>query len=135
VRQLRYMPRKRIDNRPVRRRRSVRSARRLTLAFILGFAVVLGMIFSGWVRWKQREIVVHINQLQSQKKVLLERRKQLNMELARLRAPARISRMAEDELGMVRSRAERITFVRDSTSADSEGSAAHEVDAGGEGSR
>ena len=102
MRELKYMPRRQIDNRPVRRRRSVRSIRRLTFVFLLGFAVVLGMLFSGWVRWKQREIVVRSNQLQERREEVLERRKDLMMERARLSAPSRISRIATEELGMVR---------------------------------
>lgn len=113
MRQLKYMPRKSIDNRPVRRKRSVRSARRLTFVFILGCAVVLGMIFSGWVRWKQREILVLTNQLQAHREEVLEKRKQLMLELSQQKAPSRISRLAVEELGMIRLENNRTIHVRD----------------------
>jgi len=113
LRELKYMPRKLIDNRPVRRKRSVRSVRRLTFVFILGCAVVLGMIFSGWVRWKQREIMVLTNQLQAYKEDILEQRKHLMLEVSRLKAPSRISRLAVDELGMIRLEQSRMIHVRD----------------------
>jgi cell division protein FtsL len=117
LRELKYMPRKQIDNRPVRRKRSVRSARWLTLVFLLGCAIVLGMIFSGWVRWKQREIVVLTNQLQERRGELLERRKQLLLELSRLKSLARISELAEG-LGMVQPEGGSVIMVEEGGSKD-----------------
>lgn len=113
MRGIKYMPRKRIDNRMVSRGRSVHSLRRFTIVFLLGCALVLGMIFSGWGRWKQREIVYRFNRLQSRVEVLLETRKRLIMELSRLKAPERISSIAKEELGMVEPALERIHPVRE----------------------
>jgi len=135
VRGLKYMPRKRIDNRAVQRRRSAASLRRFTVVFLLGCLLVLGMIFSGWVKWKQREIVYHTFQLQDRKDDLLERRKRLLMELSHLRAPERAARIAREELGMEQPDRTRIVLVSDPAQAPTEPEGAAGVGAPEEGGR
>jgi cell division protein FtsL len=124
--ELKYMPRKQIDNRPVRRKRSVRSARRLTLVFLLGCAIVLGMILSGWVRWKQMEIVVLTNQLQEHRGEVLEQRKQLLLEVSRLKSPERISKLAEG-MGMIQPEGGSVIVVKGLESAGSQSPDAEEA--------
>ena len=120
---LKYVPRKRIDNRDVQRHRSSHAVRRFTVVFLLGCFLVMGMIFSGWVRWKQREIVYRTNQLNSSRQDLEERRKQLLMELSRLRSPERIAGKAREDLGMELSDQDDIVLVEEApeTSADAGG--------------
>jgi cell division protein FtsL len=97
---IKYMPRKVIDNRGVRRGRSRTSLQRFTVIFLLGLALVIGMTFNGWVRWKQTEIVFRINQVKSEQATLHEERKLLLMRLSRLLAPERVARIARETLGM-----------------------------------
>ena len=112
---LKYVPRKRIDNRMLQRSRSPRAAKRFTLVFLLGCLLVLGMIFNGWVRWKQREIVYRANQLKTERQDLEEKRKKLAAELARLRSPDRTMRLAREELGMEIPDPDRIVLVETDT--------------------
>lgn len=95
-----YVETKRIDNRRLQRERSRRTLRRLTAAFFLGCVLVGGMIFSGWVRWRQRETVFHINVLLEEQERLLEEQKRLRMSISQLSAPERIARIAKEKLGM-----------------------------------
>jgi cell division protein FtsL len=97
---MKYVPRKRIDNRQVRRELSAESRRRFAVVFLLGLSLVMGMIFSGWVRWKQTEIVYRINRATDQRRDLVEEQKKLLMELHILEAPERAARIAREELGM-----------------------------------
>ena len=105
------MPKKHIDNRRVKRTRSKDSGKRFTFAFLLGFSLVLGMIFSGWVRWKQTEIVYRINKLGEQKEVLLEERKEKLMELHKFQSPRWVEETAREQLGYIDVEPMRIIWV------------------------
>jgi cell division protein FtsL len=118
---LKYMPRKQIDNRALRRRSSPRAIRRFTIVFLLGCLLVLGMIFSGWVRWKQREIMFRANQLRSQKEDLEEQRKRLLMELSRLRSLEKVAREARSGLGMEEAEPAQVILVAEEAAGDASG--------------
>lgn len=111
IRGMKYVPRKQIDNRMLQRRRSPKAARRFTIVLLLGCLLVLGMVFSGWIRWKQREIVYRTNQYKSRLQELEEKNKRLTMEFSRLRAPERAAKKAREELGMELPKGGRITQV------------------------
>jgi cell division protein FtsL len=115
---LKYMLRKQIDNRALRRRSSPRAVRRFTIVFLLGCLLVLGMIFSGWVRWKQREIVFRANQLKAQKEDLEEKKKRLLMELSRLRSPESVAQEARGVLKMEEAKPAQVVLVTGKTSHD-----------------
>ena len=96
-----YMQSLRIDNRRVRRHVNPAGGRRFLLLFLLVLALVGGMIFSGWVRWKQTESAYRINRIKERKGALEEERKKLLMELYRLQSLERADRIAREELGMI----------------------------------
>lgn len=108
---IKYVPRKRINNQLLKRRRSERSLRRFTAVFLLGLSLVLGMIFSGWVRWKQTEIVYRINQVQAEREKLIEKNRELQTELYKLQAPDRVASIARKLLGMILLKPRDIIFV------------------------
>lgn len=108
---IKYMPRKVIDNRGVRRGRSRTSLQRFTVIFLLGLALVIGMTFNGWVRWKQTEIVFRNNQVKDEQADLREERKLLLMRLSRLLAPERVAQIARETLGMAPVDPHRIIIV------------------------
>lgn len=116
---MKYMPKKQIDNRGVKRTVDKRGA--LQFAILLFFVLIMaaGMIFFGWVRWKQREIVFRINKAEADISVIEEENKQLKAELEKLKAPGRISRIAREELGMIQPGADDYIIV-DSPDHDEE---------------
>ena len=96
-----YMQSLRIDNRKVQRHVNPAGGRRFLIVFLLVLCLAGGMIFSGWVRWKQTESVYRINRIKEQKNALEEERKKLLMELYRLQSLERADRIAREELGMI----------------------------------
>lgn len=129
-----YMQSLRIDNRKVRRNVNPAGGRRFLVLFLLVLALVGGMIFSGWVRWKQTESVYRINRIREQKAALEEERKKLLMELYRLQSLERADHIARAELGMLDVPPEHLIGVqmqREEDLADT-GVAANSGTAGGE---
>ena len=108
---IKYMPRKVINNQKLKRPRSKRSMRRFTVVFLLGLSLVLGMIFSGWVRWKQTELVFNINQTKIGIDKLKEEKKQLLMKLSNLQSHERVAGIARDQLGMEQVSVQEIIIV------------------------
>jgi len=98
---MKYMPRKTIDNRQVKRRVDKNSPLQLILLVVFALVIAAGMIFFGWIRWKQREIVFRINRVEAQIIATEEENKKLRAEQEALQAPDRVSRIAREELGMV----------------------------------
>jgi hypothetical protein len=98
---LKYIPSKQIDNRRVRRLASSESRRRFAIVFLLGLSLVIGMIFSGWVRWKQTEIVFRINRAESVKSTLVEQQKLMLVELNGLKSFNATFEAALERLGMI----------------------------------
>jgi len=107
-----YIPRKRIDNRGLQRSRSRRTMQRFTLVFLLGCLLVLGMHFSGWVRWRQQEMALREYRSTQRLEELLEKRKYLVMLLSRLTAPERAARAARGQLEMILPERASIHYVR-----------------------
>lgn len=98
---MKYMLRKKIDNREVRRQVDKNSPAHVILLVLFALIIAAGMIFFGWIRWKQREILFRLNQVEAQIAEQEEENKKLRAELERLNAPGRISRIAREELGMI----------------------------------
>lgn len=98
---MKYMPRKQIDNRKVKRQVDKKSPMQVILLFLVALIIAAGMIFFGWIRWKQREIIYLINRTESEITATTEENKKLKAALEALRAPDRIARIAREDLGMV----------------------------------
>jgi cell division protein FtsL len=107
-----YTYKKKINNEGIRRKRAHNSNRRLAGAFLLGVCLVLGMIFSGWVRWKQTEIIYRINEIEKRIQKLDEDKKEMQLELFQLQAFDRTRMIAEKQLGMVNAEPENIIKVK-----------------------
>lgn len=71
----------------------------------------IGDDFSGWVRWKQTEIIYRINKVEEKIGDLVEEQKELLLELYQLQAYDRARMIAEKQLGMVNAEPEQIIKV------------------------
>lgn len=109
---IKYSYNKKINNEGIKRQRASHNSRRFAGAFLLGVCLVLGMIFSGWVRWKQTEIIYRINRVEEQINELLETKKELQLELFQLQSYDRARMIAEKQLGMINVEPENIFKVK-----------------------
>jgi hypothetical protein len=124
---------KQVSNENIKRLHSRNSQKRLTLVFLFGVFLVLGMIFSGWVRWKQTEIVFRINQLKDEKQEVLDLKKTLSLKLHQLEALERVNGIARKTLGMMEIDPSRIinVDVKADTTQETNGETAAADDASG----
>lgn len=106
-----YTQTQRVDNRQVRRKISSESSQQFAVYFLLGFLMTLGLIFNGWVRWKQTEITYRINQTSIQRKQLEEKKKLYRTQIVQLQTPTRVEAVARDMLGMHEIQPEQIINV------------------------
>ena len=109
---IKYSYKKKINNEGIKRKRARHSNRRFAGAFLLGVCLVLGMIFSGWVRWKQTEIIYRMNEIEKRVQKLDEAKKKMQLELFQLQAFDRTRMIAEKQLGMVNVEPENIIKVK-----------------------
>lgn len=80
-----------------------------TIAVI--FIVILLLFFRVWITSSAVQIACEINLLDQKKENLEEENKRLMIELATLKSPERISRVATYDLSMIRSSESKIIFL------------------------
>lgn len=83
---------------------------------ILGFIFILGILifcifFHTWQRVEILRLGYAIEKLEAQKSEAILQNKQLRIELAALKSPAHLERMAQMRLGMVRPKAGQVVFL------------------------
>ncbi len=93
---------------------SVRNRNRLkALLFFFGALLFFsGLLLRIWFLSKAVDLAYEIDGLAVQKEALEEENRRLSLEIARLKSPDRISRIATENLGMVRSSDAVITLER-----------------------
>lgn len=83
-------------------KRKKRKVRALLFAFFAATTVFLVLLIRIGLSDKAVELAYEIEQLAREKKSLEEENEKLDLEIARLRTPERISRIAVSDLNMVR---------------------------------
>lgn len=83
---------------------------------LLGFILILGTIifcifFYTWQRVQILRLGYAIEKLEIQKSEATLQNKQLRIELAALKSPANLERMAEQRLGMIRPKGDQVVFI------------------------
>lgn len=81
----------------------------LTIAIV--FFVILLLFFRVWIMSSAVQIACEINSLDQKKENLEEENKRLMIELATLKSPERINKVAIYDLNMVRSPESKIIFL------------------------
>ena len=80
-----------------------RNRLKVLLLFFGALLVFFGLLLRIWFLSKAVDLAYEIDGLAIQKEALEEENRKLSLEIAKLKSPDRISRMATENLGMVRS--------------------------------
>jgi len=75
---------------------------------VLMLAFIVELFFYTWCRVQCTNVGYRISNLNTTQEKILERRKNLKLELARLQSPARIEKIAREQLGLIIPRQEQI---------------------------
>lgn len=92
---------KRIDNSRLRRRRMGGFQRACRKQLMVAGLVALGLLAYTWQRYECLELSYQVEQLNQRQSQALELNRELRVELATLRSPARIDLLARNQLGMI----------------------------------
>jgi len=84
----------------------------ILVALIAGFVSIGSCLFYVWSHHQMISLGYETSQTIRQERELLEKNKKLRLELAALKSPSRIERIALQELGMVRPQKEQLIIVR-----------------------
>ena len=95
-----YGVRRDVRNNPVREVDSTRQ-RELWRSVAVGLLLVVVLLFSAWQRVEQLRYGYLVEQLQKQRTAEEETARHLRLEIETLRAPARIERLATEQLHLV----------------------------------
>lgn len=95
-----YGVRKDVRNNPVREVDTARQ-RELWRSVAVGLLLVVVLLFSAWQRVEQLRYGYLVEQLQKQRAAEEETARHLRLEIETLRAPARIERLATEQLHLV----------------------------------
>lgn len=95
-----YAVKRDVRNNPVREVDSVRQ-RELGRSVAIGLLLVVVLLFSAWQRVEQLRYGYLVEQLQKQRATEEETARHLRLEIETLRAPARIERLATEQLQLV----------------------------------
>ncbi len=89
-----------------------RKRRRILLLLLGALLFFSGLLLRIWFLSKAVDLAYETDRLATQKEALEEENRKLSLEIARLKSPERISRIATEDLGMVRSSDAVITLER-----------------------
>ncbi len=95
-----YAVRRDVRNNPIREVDSARQ-REMGRSVAIGLVLVVVLFFSAWQRVEQLRYGYLVEQLQKQRAVEEETARHLRLEIETLRAPARIERLATEQLNLV----------------------------------
>ena len=79
---------------------------------LLMLAFIFELFFYTWCRVQCTSLGYHISSLYAVQKRILEQQKNLKIELARLKSPARIEKIAREQLGLVIPRQEQVIRLK-----------------------
>jgi len=96
-----YDIKKDIRNNPIVREVDEARLNELWRAFGIGILLVVVLIFTAWQHFELRQHNYEIGEMQQQRMRELEVNRHLRLEIETLRSPARIERIATEQLGMV----------------------------------
>ncbi len=93
---------------------SKKKKRRGTLLILLGILMLFSfLVLRVWFSSKAVELAYEVDHLTAEKEALEEENRKFSLEIAKLKSPERISRIAKVDLNMIRpSRVEVITLER-----------------------
>ena len=98
-----------MQNRKLRKKARGKSGAKMTGVWIcLMAAFIVEMFFYTWCRVQCTNLGYRISNLNVAQAKILERRKNLKLELARLKSPARIEKIAREQLGLVFPRQDQV---------------------------
>ena len=99
-------------NRRVSTKTSAPAAKMTGVWMLLMLVFIVELFFYTWCRVQCTNLGYRISQLNVAQGKILERRKNLKLELARLKSPARIEKIASEQLGLVIPRQEQIIRLK-----------------------
>ena len=85
-----------------KKKRIKRNPKLTVICLSLMIVFIAALLFSAWCRDQIRKINADIIRQTQKSKQLAEMQDKLKIELARLKSPRRISRIARDRLGLIR---------------------------------
>lgn len=91
---------KRIDNSRLARRGTAGFVRRYGRQLTLGLVLALGVLAYAWQRYDCLELSYTLEKVDQTESRTAQRNRELKLELATLRSPARIDLLARNQLGM-----------------------------------
>ena len=96
-----YDIKKDIRNNPIVREVDEARLHELWRSLCIGIALVVVLIFTAWQHFELRQHNYEIGEMQQQRMRELEVNRHLRLEIETLRSPARIERIATEQLGLV----------------------------------
>jgi cell division protein FtsL len=91
---------KRIDNSRLARRGAAGFVRRCGRQLVLGSLIALGLLAYAWQRYNCLELSYQLESAEQSETQATQLNRELKLELATLRSPARIDLLARNQLGM-----------------------------------
>jgi cell division protein FtsL len=109
---------KRIDNSRLRRRRSGSFVKLCGKQLAVAAVVAVALLAYTWQRYECLEMSFQLEQTSQEQRQALEFNRELRVELATLRSPARIDQLARNQLGMMVPQPAQIITIQPQTAGE-----------------